>query len=94
MGLKSVGRTPTMKMTELIISKVSNIVQVAIGHDGVHALLINDDGTVYFAGKIIFFSVSVSVSFKYILLKVLLDAEKMVIAQKIVANRKLLNRRN
>ncbi|XP_037938854.1 E3 ubiquitin-protein ligase highwire [Teleopsis dalmanni] len=50
LGLKSVGRTPTMKMTELIISKVSNIEQVAVGHDGIHALLVNDDGTVYFAG--------------------------------------------
>lgn len=50
LGLKSIGRTPTMKMTELIISKVSNIVQIAVGHDGVHALLVNDDGTVYFAG--------------------------------------------
>ena len=51
LGLKSMGRTPSMKMTELIVSKVSNIVQVAVGHDGVHALLVNDDGTVFFAGK-------------------------------------------
>ncbi|XP_055913946.1 E3 ubiquitin-protein ligase highwire isoform X3 [Eupeodes corollae] len=50
LGLKAVGRTPTMKITELIISKVSNITQVAVGHDGIHALLVNDDGTVYFAG--------------------------------------------
>ncbi|XP_054731353.1 E3 ubiquitin-protein ligase highwire isoform X3 [Anastrepha obliqua] len=50
LGLKSIGRTPTMKMTELIISKVSNIVHIAVGHDGIHALLVNDDGTVYFTG--------------------------------------------
>ncbi|XP_067640218.1 E3 ubiquitin-protein ligase highwire isoform X3 [Eurosta solidaginis] len=50
LGLKSIGRTPTMKLTELIISKVSNIVHIAIGHDGIHALLVNDDGTVYFTG--------------------------------------------
>lgn len=50
LGLKSAGRTPSLKLTELIISKVSNIVQVAIGHDGVHALLVNDDGTVFFTG--------------------------------------------
>lgn len=51
LGLKSIGRTPTMKMTELIISKVSNIVHIAVGHDGIHALLVNDDGTVYFTGQ-------------------------------------------
>lgn len=34
----------------MIISKVANIVHVAIGHDGIHAILVNDDGTVYFAG--------------------------------------------
>lgn len=50
LGLKSVGRTPIMKLTELIISKVSRILHVALGHDGVHAILVNDDGTVYFAG--------------------------------------------
>ncbi|KAL9885814.1 MYC binding protein highwire isoform 2-T2 [Glossina fuscipes fuscipes] len=50
LGLKSVGRTPIMKLTELIISKVSRILHVALGHDGIHAILVNDDGTVYFAG--------------------------------------------
>ncbi|XP_011290756.1 E3 ubiquitin-protein ligase highwire [Musca domestica] len=50
LGLKSVGRTPIMKLTELIISKISRIIHIAVGHDGIHALLVNDDGTVYFAG--------------------------------------------
>lgn len=50
LGLKCVGRTPTLKLTELIISKAANIVHVAVGHDGIHALLVNEDGTVYFAG--------------------------------------------
>lgn len=50
LGLKSIGKTPTLKITEMIISKVANIVHVAIGHDGIHAILVNDDGTVYFAG--------------------------------------------
>ncbi|TMW42166.1 hypothetical protein DOY81_012755 [Sarcophaga bullata] len=50
LGLKSVGRTPIMKLTELIISKISRITHIAVGHDGIHALLVNDDGTVYFAG--------------------------------------------
>ncbi|KAM8720838.1 hypothetical protein ACLKA7_006822 [Drosophila subpalustris] len=50
LGLKCVGRTPTLKLTELIVSKAAHIVHVAVGHDGIHALLVNDDGTVYFAG--------------------------------------------
>lgn len=50
-GLKSIGKSPTLKMTELIISKIANISQISIGHDGLHALLINDDGTVYFVGS-------------------------------------------
>ncbi|XP_039231733.1 E3 ubiquitin-protein ligase highwire isoform X2 [Drosophila yakuba] len=50
LGLKCVGRTPTLKLTELVISKAANIVHVAVGHDGIHSLLVNDDGTVFFAG--------------------------------------------
>lgn len=50
LGLKCVGRTPTLKLIELIVSKAAHIVHVAVGHDGIHALLVNDDGTVYFAG--------------------------------------------
>lgn len=37
-------------MTELIVSKISNIIQISIGHDGIHALLLNIDGSVYFTG--------------------------------------------
>lgn len=51
LGLKSIGKSPTLKMTELIVSKVASITQVSIGHDGVHALLVNDDGTVFFTGS-------------------------------------------
>ena len=51
LGLKCTGRSPTMKINELIICKASFITQIAIGHDGIHALLVNDDGTVYFTGK-------------------------------------------
>lgn len=51
LGLKSVGgKTPTMKPIELIVTKSSNIIHSTIGHDGLHAILINDDGSVYFAG--------------------------------------------
>lgn len=51
MGLKAIGKSPTLKMTELIISKVASITQIALGHDGIHALLVNDDGSVYFTGS-------------------------------------------
>lgn len=50
LGLKSVGKTPSMKPVELIVAKSSNITHVTIGHDGLHAILINEDGSVYFAG--------------------------------------------
>lgn len=50
LGLKAVNKTPTMKPVEMIVSKSAAVVQVAIGHDGIHALLVCDDGTVYFAG--------------------------------------------
>lgn len=50
LGLKSIGKTPSMKPIELIVSKTSNIVQSTIGHDSIHAILVNDDGSVYFTG--------------------------------------------
>lgn len=50
LGLKSVGKTPSMKPIELIVAKTSNIVYATIGHDGQHAILVNDDGNVYFTG--------------------------------------------
>lgn len=50
LGLKSTGKSPTIKITELIVSKSSNIVHIAVGHDGIHAVLVNEDGTVFFTG--------------------------------------------
>uniref|UniRef100_A0A1B0GP35 PHR domain-containing protein n=1 Tax=Phlebotomus papatasi TaxID=29031 RepID=A0A1B0GP35_PHLPP len=50
LGLKSVGKSPTLRLTELIVSKSENIVHIAVGHDGVHAILVTDDGFVYFTG--------------------------------------------
>ncbi|XP_058840925.1 E3 ubiquitin-protein ligase highwire [Topomyia yanbarensis] len=32
------------------MSKASSFSQVSVGHDGIHALLLNEDGTVFFAG--------------------------------------------
>lgn len=53
LGLKSIGKTPSMKPIELIVTKSSNIVYTTIGHDGLHAILINEDGNVYFAGELL-----------------------------------------
>ncbi|XP_055618511.1 E3 ubiquitin-protein ligase highwire isoform X2 [Toxorhynchites rutilus septentrionalis] len=50
LGLKAGGKNPNLKLNEIVISKASNFVQVAVGHDGIHALLLNEDGTVFFAG--------------------------------------------
>lgn len=50
LGLKSMGKTPSMKPIELIVAKTSNIIHATIGHDGIHAILVNDDGSVYFTG--------------------------------------------
>lgn len=50
LGLKSIGKSPTLKLTELVISKVANIVHMSMGHDGIHALLVGDDGSVFFTG--------------------------------------------
>lgn len=50
LGLKSVSKTPTLKPVEMIVSKTASVTQVAIGHDGIHALLVCDDGSAYFSG--------------------------------------------
>lgn len=50
LGLKTMGKNPTLKLAELVITKVSTIVQMSVGHEGLHALLVADDGSVYFAG--------------------------------------------
>ncbi|GFY47108.1 hypothetical protein TNIN_284731 [Trichonephila inaurata madagascariensis] len=49
MGIKQGG--PAMgKWTELPITKSPKIVQYSVGHDGLHALLVAEDGSVFFAG--------------------------------------------
>ncbi|KAL9694804.1 hypothetical protein quinque_014089 [Culex quinquefasciatus] len=50
LGLKAVGKNPSLKLNEIVISKATNFTQVFVGHDGIHALLLNEDGTVFFAG--------------------------------------------
>lgn len=48
LGLKIGGSTG--KWNELPIPKTPRIIQVAVGHEGIHAVLVADDGAVYFVG--------------------------------------------
>lgn len=52
LGLKSLIKSPSLKLSELTISKVSKVVQASLGHDGLHTLLLSDDGSVFFAGTV------------------------------------------
>ncbi|XP_055893471.1 E3 ubiquitin-protein ligase MYCBP2-like isoform X4 [Biomphalaria glabrata] len=49
LGIKQ-SNQPQGKWSELPITKSPKIIHIALGHDGLHALLVADDGTVYFVG--------------------------------------------
>jgi len=49
LGIKQ-GAPAQGKWAELPITKSPKIVQVATGHDGQHALLVTDDGSIFFVG--------------------------------------------
>ena len=49
LGIKHGGPAPH-KWAELPITKSPKIVQVATGHDSAHALMVADDGSVFFVG--------------------------------------------
>ena len=49
LGIKQGGPAPG-KWAELPITKSPKIVQVATGHDSAHALMVADDGSVFFVG--------------------------------------------
>ncbi|XP_042905925.1 E3 ubiquitin-protein ligase MYCBP2 isoform X1 [Parasteatoda tepidariorum] len=49
MGVKH-GGPSVGKWTELVITKSPKIVHYSVGHDGQHALLVAEDGSVFFAG--------------------------------------------
>ncbi|KAG1690691.1 E3 ubiquitin-protein ligase MYCBP2 [Nymphon striatum] len=50
LGVKQQGITTADKWLELPIPKSSKVIQFSVGHDGLHALLVCEDGTVYFVG--------------------------------------------
>ncbi|KAF5304147.1 hypothetical protein FQA39_LY01932 [Lamprigera yunnana] len=49
LGVKQVG-VRTAKWTELVLTKTPKVTHVAIGHDGLHAILLTEDGSVFFTG--------------------------------------------
>ncbi|XP_046683725.1 E3 ubiquitin-protein ligase MYCBP2 isoform X4 [Homalodisca vitripennis] len=49
LGLKQGGNAGS-RWQELIVAKAPRIAQVAAGHEGLHAVLVGDDGSVYFTG--------------------------------------------
>lgn len=50
LGLKAIGKAITLKPTCIVVSKSTNIVHMAVGHDGIHAVLLGEDGSAFFAG--------------------------------------------
>lgn len=40
----------TGKWSELVLTKAPKVTQIAVGHDGLHAILVTEDGSAFFAG--------------------------------------------
>ncbi|CAG9818957.1 unnamed protein product [Phaedon cochleariae] len=49
LGIKQAGLR-TGKWSELVLTKTPKVSQIAIGHDGLHAVLLTEDGSVFFIG--------------------------------------------
>jgi E3 ubiquitin-protein ligase MYCBP2 len=49
LGIKQAG-VRTGKWSELVLTKSPKVNHVAVGHDGLHAILLTEDGSVFFAG--------------------------------------------
>ncbi|XP_060534839.1 E3 ubiquitin-protein ligase MYCBP2 isoform X2 [Cylas formicarius] len=49
LGIKQAG-VRSGKWSELVLTKSPKIIHVAIGHDGLHAILVAEDGSVFFTG--------------------------------------------
>lgn len=50
LGMKQGGKGGFGKWSELSVPKSPKITHIAAGHDGLHAVLIAEDGSVYFTG--------------------------------------------
>lgn len=49
LGMKQAG-VRTGKWFELALTKAPKVTHVAVGHDGLHVVLVTEDGSVFFAG--------------------------------------------
>ncbi|KAJ8975749.1 hypothetical protein NQ317_015371, partial [Molorchus minor] len=49
LGIKQAG-IRTGKWSELVLTKTPKVTHLAVGHDGLHAILITEDGSVFFTG--------------------------------------------
>lgn len=49
MGIKQAG-VRTTRWSELSVTKAPKLTHIAIGHDGLHAILLTEDGSVFFTG--------------------------------------------
>lgn len=49
LGRNQSNQTPG-KWNQMVLSKSHRIIQTAVGHEGQHALLLTDDGVLYFLG--------------------------------------------
>lgn len=45
----------TGKWLELVLTKTPKVTHIAIGHEGLHAILLTEDGSVFFAGNKLLF---------------------------------------
>lgn len=50
LGIKQAG-IRTSKWSELVLTKAPKVTHVAVGHDGLHAILLTEDGSVFFTGN-------------------------------------------
>lgn len=62
LGIKQ-GNPRTGKWSELTLTKNPKVAQIAVGHDGIHAVLLTEDGTVFFTGTMVDFII-LNVNFK------------------------------
>lgn len=49
LGTKQAG-VKVGKWSELVLTKAPKVTQIAVGHDGLHAILVTEDGSAFFAG--------------------------------------------
>lgn len=59
LGIKQAG-VRIGKWSELVLTKAPKVTQIAVGHDGLHAILVTEDGSAFFAG-ICYYSLTLAI---------------------------------